>query len=93
MAKEFVLLDDLFVAFEASLARAGERMAERGDEIQFAVGECTIAFPAELQMDPERIVARSPPPPEAEEPAVPEANLARITLTLRPTVAFEGRRE
>ncbi len=90
MAQEWIPLDDLLVTVQASIARAAERTSERPGDIQYVVGECNIAFPAEMQIEGERTMARFPPPVESETPPVPESNLARVTFSLRPTITRES---
>jgi hypothetical protein len=93
MAAEFIVLDELLLALHGSIVRAGQRIAEERDsEIQYTIGECTLAFPAELQMTKGQVLARCPPPAESENAMPPEANLARLTISLKPAIALEGRR-
>lgn len=90
MAQEWIRLDDLLVTVQASIARAAQRTTERPGDIQYVVGECNIAFPAEMQVEGENTLARFPPPVESEAPPVPESQLARISFSLRPTIARDS---
>jgi hypothetical protein len=90
MAQEWIALDDVMVAVQASVVRAAQRTAERPGEIQYVVGDFNIAFPVEMQIEREDPITRFPPPMDSEEPTVPESHLSRVSFNLRPTISHEA---
>lgn len=89
---EWHRLDDLLVAVQGSVVTAGARMASADAEIPYILAECNLSLPLQVHSERRGPIARFVPLPTEETPPIPESQLARIEITLRPGIRDERRK-
>jgi hypothetical protein len=75
---------------ESELASASRDLARRREEPVFVLGECTFSISLELAIENGAAVARFPSFLSGEDVAA--ERLSRVSITLRPGIAFENPR-